>query len=175
MHTGQLSRVFGAYPRFYKTYRRFYNTYRCFYNAGERFYKTYARYYKADARYYNSHLRFYNAPSPTLRLLPVKGRAPHIRQQPGQKSDSTRTDRAAYPPPTPRAKFPKRFPPTPPILSQKFDKMEDIAYSEAVNAEKCKRTESEQRAEARLKLEKTAHLTYLLTAPKSGNFFFPLF
>ena len=98
MHTWQLSRVFGAYPRFYKTYRRFYNTYRCFYNAGERFYKTYARYYKTYARYYNSHLRFYNAPSPTLRLLPVKGRAPHIRQQPGQKSDSALTDRAAYPP-----------------------------------------------------------------------------
>lgn len=112
MHTGQLSRVFGAYPRFYKTYRRFYNTYRCFYNAGERFYKTYARYYKtyvryykADARYYNSHLRFYNAPSPTLRLLPVKGRAPHIRQQPGQKSDSALTDRAAYPPLLPVRNF----------------------------------------------------------------------
>ena len=53
--------------------------------------------------------------------------------------------------------------------------MESVAYGEAANAEKCKRTESEQRAEARLKLEKTAPLTYLLTAPKSGNFFFSLF
>ena len=49
--------------------------------------------------------------------------------------------------------------------------MGSVAYGEAANAEKRKRTESEQRAEARLKLEKTAPLTYLLTAPKFGYFF----